>query len=71
MKCIKCKKKSEYDSPEDFCLKHWVEWWHERDEFTSDNDRKRTVTNTMRRIRYREKHLHKVKSNIASLFKKK
>lgn len=28
-KCIKCAREAEFDSPEDYCQFHWLEWWHE------------------------------------------
>jgi len=31
MKCNKCYKEAEYDSPESLCRHHWVEWWFEDD----------------------------------------
>ena len=27
MKCIKCDKEAEFDSPKHFCENHWIEWW--------------------------------------------
>jgi hypothetical protein len=32
MKCIKCDRKATYDSPDNLCDEHWVDWWFEGDD---------------------------------------
>lgn len=27
VKCIKCEKLAKFESPADFCVFHWCEWW--------------------------------------------
>ena len=37
--CIKCGKLATYDSPNDLCTKHWIDWWcegMEEDGFTKE-----------------------------------
>lgn len=28
-KCVKCDREAEYDSPDELCKFHWLEWWYE------------------------------------------
>lgn len=29
VKCVKCDREAEYESPDDLCELHWQEWWNE------------------------------------------
>lgn len=55
VKCASCKKEAEFDSPKNYCAKHWAEWWNEDCVFPSEEARKRDTRNMVRRIRYKNR----------------
>jgi hypothetical protein len=53
--CIECNKMAEYDAPQYYCARHWVEWWVDGLGIKSKAAREKEIKNSIRRIRHKDK----------------
>lgn len=51
LKCNKCDQEATYDSPENLCDDHWVEWWFEEDNLTPEELKKEQEEHKKRHLK--------------------